>query len=71
LRAQDINDRWDASKMNSLAGLVREGARIGRGEQLRQTEPLPALPSGRDEAWLPELVEFDLPVIEVERPDSG
>jgi hypothetical protein len=55
LKAQAVNDAWDAKKTAAFAGLMREGAAIGR-----QSPGLPALPvleSG--ETYLPPLVEFE------------
>jgi hypothetical protein len=69
LKAQQVNDAWDARKTVALAALMREGARIGR--QIVGKTGVPALPmpdQGGD--WLPDLVEFSLSddnVIEGER----
>jgi hypothetical protein len=62
LRAQQVNDEWDAKKTAAFAGLMREGAVIGR----QAPGALPALPTtmgglavGQGEVFsLPPLAEF-------------
>lgn len=69
LRAQDINDRWDASKIGSLAGLMREGAKMARFNGARPEDKAlpPMVLSGQsDHTWLPELVEFNTPMIDID-----
>lgn len=56
LRAQQVNDEWDAKKTAAFAGLMREGATIGR----QGPGALPALPMlGQGNTLsLPPLAEF-------------
>jgi hypothetical protein len=56
LKAQAVNDTWDAKKTAAFAGLMREGAAIGR----QSPGGLPALPAlpGQTDTYLPPLVEF-------------
>jgi hypothetical protein len=55
LKAQEVNDTWDAKKTAAFAGLMREGASIGR----QAPGALPALPMGQGEVFsLPPLAEF-------------
>ena len=56
LKAQAVNDTWDAKKTAAFAGLMREGAAIGR-QAPGNLPALPALP-GQADAYLPPLVEF-------------
>ena len=57
LRAQQVNDEWDARKTAALASLMRQGATIGR-----QSPLLPGLPGlplpGQADTFLPPLAEF-------------
>lgn len=57
LRAQEINDTWDAKKTASIAQLVREGIRVGRSNSQHRPPALP-LPS-QEVGWLPELSTFE------------
>jgi hypothetical protein len=55
IKAQEVNDEWDAKKTAAFAGLMREGATIGR----QAPGALPALPMGQGEVFsLPPLAEF-------------
>ncbi len=62
LRAQQVNDEWDAKKTAAFAGLMREGATVAR----QTTGALPALPTTMggfavpqgDMLNLPSLTEF-------------
>ena len=65
LTAQNINDTWDAKKTAAMAGLVREGATIGR--QMSGGNTLPALPMPGQEVWLPALNEFKVDIEDGER----
>lgn len=57
--AQKVNDEWDARKTAAFAGLVREGAVIGRqaSAALPSGAPLP-LPGQGAQMILPPLAEF-------------
>jgi hypothetical protein len=54
LKAQEVNDTWDAKKTAAFAGLMREGAVIGR----QAPGALPALPMPGEAFSLPPLAEF-------------
>ncbi len=60
LRAQAVNDAWDAKKTAAFASLMREGASIGR-----QGTALPALPlpGAIETLTLPPLAEFGRSVV--------
>jgi len=58
LKAQQVNDEWDARKTVAFAGLVREGAVIGRqATMLPPGAPAP-LPGQGAQMILPPLAEF-------------
>lgn len=57
LKAQHINDTWDAKKTKALADVMREGARMGRNNI--GVEPLPALPlPSQSDDWLPDMIDL-------------
>ena len=58
LRAQQVNDEWDAKKTAAFAGLMREGANIGR-QAPGSLPALPTLPGQGDYLNLPPLAEFN------------
>lgn len=78
LKAQHINDTWDARKTSALAGILKEGARMGRhfggGQGAAAALAPPALPweaaaegePAPPEAWPPPLAEFGQPIIEAD-----
>lgn len=65
LKAQHMNDTWDAKKTKALADVMREGARMGRTNI--GVESLPALPlPSQVEGWLPDVVNLDAEFEEVD-----
>ena len=58
LKAQAVNDTWDARKTAAFAGLMREGASIGR-QAPGNLPALPTLPGQGDYLSLPPLAEFN------------